>query len=371
MPDTAFRVQKNWRVVEDDYDQFRANAVEKWGTSVGYVGVEFDRATREFFDLDDYAELEEYIRNESSPSSSADDEKEKPRDSIPTRSRTDAEDRTTFTKCIHEDTADRIVQFAHENDLRTWQVVTAIMREANAGGRAQRLKDELMNDATDESPSGTNSESNGTDDRTNKRHVNQKKVDYLVKEFTDDDGTPRPFTKEEFGEALAEMPYGGGNTSYMRNEWLPKVCDRLDLTEHPLKPELVVTEERAANDLEAEGFDPDAPACEYRDYEDLSDEQRAHAIRLELVRLATGRGKSGLKTKTVCQKVFDGEPTFRKTRRLMDEATDAPGFETDQKCGEKRIRCDLLDVNEDVLADAGLRDRNGGDVDETDGVDDV
>lgn len=368
MPDTDVTVQKNWQVVEDDYQRFRANVAEKWGTVNGYVGIEFDRAAREFFDEDEFAELEEYVRTESSSPSTGDDEKEKPSDSVPTRSRTDAEDRTTFTKRFHKSTADQIVRFARENDLRIWQVVTAIMREANAGGRAQRLKDELMNATTDEPLSGANSESNDTSEQT----YEDKKVEWLANEFTDDDGTPKQFKRDDFGEALEEMPYRGGDTDHMRNRWLPKVCDRLDLTEHPFDPDLFVTEENAASALRGQGFDPDAPACEYRDYEDLSDEQRVHAIRVELVRAADSRGTSGATTEKVRRRIFDGEPTPRKARRLMEKATDASGFETDQKYGEKRIKCDLADVtNEDVLADADLHDRDADDVDETDVVDDV
>lgn len=103
--------------------------------------------------------------------------------------------------------------------------------------------------------------------------------------------------------------------------------------------------------------------------DDLTDDERAHGLRVELAGRAGGHGgKRALWADTVRGKVFDGTPGARKVKDIMDRATRAEGFKTDAKGGTKRLRCDLEAVADpDVLADAGLTaDIDSGEAGETD-----
>lgn len=362
------RGQQNWLAVEDDYRRFRENVAEKWGKAEGFVGHEFDQAAREFFDMDDLAELEEYVRANAPTSATESEEKENVEEyTLPHPVRT-SQNRITVTMRIHEDIADQIRAFASANNCELWEVQTAIMREYNAGGRTQRLKDLIMESPVEmgEPTSGSRSASQEATDEADRDYEADSKLAWLTDNFTDEDGNVRPFSLDDFGEALDEMPFHGNNSEYMRTTWLPKVRDELGLTEHPLNPDISVKQERADEILEARGVHPAAPPCEYRDYDALSTEQRIHAIRIGLVRKAGDRGKSFFTPEQVQRRVFDGEPTEGKTKRLMNQAADGQGFQMARKNGKQHILCDVA-----AVTDQSVREDAGRDWDTTDGSEDV
>lgn len=155
----------------------------------------------------------------------------------------------------------------------------------------------------------------------------------------------------------------------MRGKHLQPVLDRLEFTDHPTADDVYIPEEKAEEIAEEQGIDTNAPAFERRPYDDLTDDQRVHGLRVELARRAArGGGKRALRADTVRGEVFDGTPGTRKVKDLMDWAARAEGFETDAKGGTKRLRCDLEAVaDRDVRADAGLTaDTDPGEAGETD-----
>lgn len=192
----------------------------------------------------------------------------------------------------------------------------------------------------------------------------EKKRRWLAKELT-----PGAFPRDVFGEKLEAMPWRGGDTEHMRETHFQPVLNRIDYTEHPSNPDLFVPEEQAREYAEEQGIDPDAPAFERKPYDDLTDDERAHGLRVELAcRAARRDGKRALRADTVRGEVFDGTPGTRKMKDLMDRAAKAEGYETDAKGGAKRLRCDLEAVADgDVLADAGLTaDTDPGEAGEAD-----
>jgi len=171
-----------------------------------------------------------------------------------------------------------------------------------------------------------------------------------------DELTPGAFPREVFGEKLEAMPWRGGGTEHMRETHLQPVLNRIGYTEHPNNPDLFVPEEQAEEIAGEHGIDQDAPAFARKPYNDFTDDERAHGLRVELARRAARRdGKRALRVDTVRGEVFDGTPGTRKVKDLMDRAARAEGFETDAKGGAKRLRCDLEAVEDrDVWADSGL-----------------
>ncbi|WP_299237214.1 hypothetical protein [Natronomonas sp.] len=185
-----------------------------------------------------------------------------------------------------------------------------------------------------------------------------------------DELTPGPFPRDVFGRKLEAMSWRGGDTKHMRKTHLQPVLNRIGYTEHPNNRDLFIPKEQAREYAEEQGIDLDAPAFEWKPYYELTDDERTHGLRVELVRRAARcGGKHALSADKARSQVFDGTPGTRKVKGLMDWAADGhPAFETDAKGGRKRLRCDLgVGVDPDMLADAGLTtDTDPREVSETD-----
>lgn len=105
-------------------------------------------------------------------------------------------------------------------------------------------------------------------------------------------------------------------------------------------------EERVAELEELVDPDPGATA-----YEMLTRPQKVHHVRKKLVEMADRQdGKAQLKYRDV-KMLFDGYPSAGHCYDLMERAADLDGYAYDEAggSGEKRIRVNLADVNDDTL----------------------
>jgi hypothetical protein len=133
-------------VVETVWERFEENVAERWGTAGPYINREVEDALREFFDVDEFASLEERVRRVAEATGrSRRRGKEK---SLLTRSA--GAPRTRVFPSVHPDLKAELEAFARENDVPKWKVLTAALCEYNDGGRAQRLRDLLSPDVVDD-----------------------------------------------------------------------------------------------------------------------------------------------------------------------------------------------------------------------------
>jgi hypothetical protein len=100
-------------------------------------------------------------------------------------------------------------------------------------------------------------------------------------------------------------------------------------------------------------IDPDPGSTEY---EQLTKAQKVRQIRVALLKEAqqNNRGVAQMKYKDVMW-LFDGHPSAGHCYNLMERAADLDGFAYDQpggSGGDKRVRVDSADVNDETLIHA-------------------
>lgn len=352
------RPQLGWKR-PPEWDRFLEAVEAEYGATEPYAGFVIERAWREY--REDHP-AEEYVdRLLGAVARRGQDTREKTPSTRPATGDPDGRVWVRLSAEVKQDMA----AYATEIGKANHDVLRAVVCWYLDGGLLGLLTDKLEVAVPDAEKLAD--ELDSADDRG--LTAEEKKRRWLADELTPDDG-PGAFPREVFGEKLEAMPWRGGDTEHMRETHLQPVLNRIGYTEHPNNPDLFVPEEQAREYAEEQGIDPDAPAFERKPYADLTDAERIHKLRVELARRAAGHGgKRALRADTVRGEVFDGTPSKRKTKALMDRAADgAPGFETDARGGTKRLRCDLEAVADpDVLADAGLTaDTDPGEAGETD-----
>ena len=135
-----------WGVVKVDWEQFRKKVREKWGAADPYLNRELEDAAREFLDKDEFAPLEKHARRiaeATGRSCKRGQEKNTP---------THLSDppRTRVWRSLHPVLKEELEAFAQKNDLPKWEVLTAVIREYNYGGRADRLRNWLSQEVVNE-----------------------------------------------------------------------------------------------------------------------------------------------------------------------------------------------------------------------------
>jgi len=348
------RPQLQWKR-PPEWDRFLEAVEAEYGATEPYAGFVLERAWREY--REDHP-AEEYVdRLLGAVGRRGQDTREKTPSTRPATGDSDGRVWVRLSAEVRQD----MKEYAAETGSAYHEVLRAVVCWYLDGGLLGLLTDKLEVAVPDAEKLAD--ELDGSDDRG--LTAEEKKRRWLADELT-----PGAFPREVFGEKLEAMPWRGGDTEHMRETHLQPVLNRIGYTEHPSNPDLFVPEEQAREYAEEQGIDPDVPAFERKPYDDLTDDERIHKLRVELAcRAARRDGKRALRSDRVRGKVFDGTPGKRKVKDLMDRAADgAPGFEMDAKGGTKRLRCDLEAVaDSDVLADAGLTaDTDLGGADETD-----
>lgn len=206
----AEREQLGWGVVRHDWVQFRDNVVEKWGIEDPYAKNELERAAREFLGNDEYAPLDDRVRRvvEVTGRSRTGGEEKNP------LTRSSEGGRVTVYKSIHGGLKSNLAAYAHENNLQKWEVLTAVVREYNNGGRAQRLLDVLTLDVVSEVEDGFVNSATTSNDNLSK----SDKVEISIAQRLGDQ-----FTETELKNAINDETSG---SDYYRNEYAPRVIER-------------------------------------------------------------------------------------------------------------------------------------------------
>jgi hypothetical protein len=178
------REQLGWEVVSSDWERFQETVEDEWGAVEPFLIRELEDASREFLDLDDFAELEDRARRIAevvgrSPGSTE-------RKNI--RTRTLSHERTTVWTSIHAGLKSDLEAFANENDLQKWEVLTAVVREYVAGGRSQRLLNKLSPEVIDVVESGVaDPDATSSDTLYRADRVKIQIAERLGQEFTEDE----------------------------------------------------------------------------------------------------------------------------------------------------------------------------------------
>jgi len=336
------RPQLGWKQ-PPEWDRFEAAVEEEYGRTTPYRGFVLERAWQEFKDEHPAEEYADQLLRAVGIRDNLTQEKNLPRD-------VGNGDNGRVWVSVSVEVKREMEQFATENNVPNHKVLRAVVCWYLGGGLLGRLTEKLKK-AVPEAEEQL-ADLNPDDDRS--LTAEERKLQYLAKDLTVEEG-PGMFTAEDFGKALEEMPYRGGDTTYMREKWLPRILDRLGYTRHPENPDLFVPEEQA-RELADDPRDLNRPAIDRLPYANLDDEERIRGLRIEAVRRATGRttGRYALNVETVRDEVFDGSPSKWKTKDLMNNAGQADGFSTDVKGNRKRLKIDLSEVDRELLSDAGL-----------------
>jgi hypothetical protein len=202
-----------WGVVEADWEQFEENVAEKWGTARPYRKRELEDAAREFLDTDEFAPLEERVRRVAEAtgrSRRASEEK-----NLLTRSAGAA--RTRVWVSIHPDLKAGVEAFAQENDLPKWEVLTAVVREYNDGGRAQRLRDRLSPEVVTEVENGLADIDAGATDGLSK----SERVEIAIAQRLGEQ-----FSEADLADAIDTETSG---SDYYHERYAPRVIERKDV----------------------------------------------------------------------------------------------------------------------------------------------
>lgn len=333
-----------------EWDRFEAAVEEKFGATTPYCGFVLDRTWHEYQDDHPAEEYVNRLLRAVGIHDAATREKNRSRDAR------DGDAGRVWVS-VSVEVKREMERFASEVGVPSHEVLRALVCWYLDGGLLGLLTEKLERAVpeTEEQLAALDPD----DDR--ELTTDEKKPRWLASHLMPDDGSQVEFTADNFDEALKTMPYGGRDTDHMRNKWLPVVLDRLDSTRHPKEPGLFIPEERA-REYADDPADLDAPAVDRLPYDDLSDEERVHGLRIEAVRKAADRanGRYALKVEAVREEVFDSGPSKRKAKALMDKAAQTDEFSTDVIGGQKRLKADLSEVDHGLLSDAGL-DTDGSD----------
>jgi hypothetical protein len=344
------RPQLGWKR-PPEWDRFEGAVEGEYGATSPYRGFVLERAWREYRDdhpAEEYVDrLLRAVGSRGRPT----------REKNLSRSASVEDDRQVWVS-VSQEIKGEMERFATEAGVPNHEVLRAVVCWYLDGGLLGRLTEKLERAVPEAEEQladldGSADASLGTKER---RTVE------LVRGLGEG-----AFTRDDFREELREVR-GTSDSPYCRDEYLPRVLDRLDFTPHPNNPDLFVPEEQAREYADDEDI-LDGPAIDRLPYADLTDEEQVYGLRVEAVRKAEGRtnGRYALRVEEVRGEVFDGGPSKRRAKALMDRATQASGFSTDARGGGKRLKVDVSEVDHGLLPDAGLDRDDGADSEGPDG----
>lgn len=362
------RVHLGWRIPEDVWDPFQSFVAEKHGATAEYVRFELESAMREYLDEDDLlAEAEDLLREytdlqglSSSPGVA----------SIGT-DRYHGET-TLVQHRVNSELKERFQVFADEHDADSYgRLLAAALDSYVDGGRERRILDDVERLLTEgassvEAPQGrdesTTEASGGAGSTTGRDEsplssdtrgassveadtggdaveVEARLVLGVLEELPDADTlADTPLPADEVDKAIARVVNLSGDAELAA--YRKAVCDQLDLSPHPHKDALLVT---------------DAYRDGHRLYADMDREEATFALRRFVALDAADNSvlKDGFEYTDV-QELFEdhacgGAPSHDHAYTLMAAAGEQDGFEYGEYRGSKQLRVDLSEVPEAVL----------------------
>lgn len=335
------RPQLQWKR-PPEWDRFQARVEEEFGDTTPYSGFVLEQAWREYKDRHPAEAHVDRLRR--AVASSVD----LPREKNLTRPASGEESGRVWVR-VSEEVKAEMEQRATETGVQNHEILRAVVCWYLDGGLLGLLTRNLSRTV----PEATRLVADLSDEEETSLGAKERRTVDLARRVAGDGGE---FTRDCVREALLEVS-GLSDSDYCMNEYLPRILDRLDYRRHPNNPDVFVPETRA-REIADDPTDLEGPAIDRRPYADLTDEERVHGLRLEAVRRTAGRsnGRLALPVETVREEVFDGGPSKRKAKALMDKAAESDGFSTDSRGGRKRLKVDLGSVDRDILSEAGLDD---------------
>lgn len=341
---SATRVPLNWKR-PPEWGTFLDTVEDRHGATSPYAGFAIERAWREYDNRHRSEDLADRLLDAVGSGATNTREKNSPRRSVGT-----GDGRTTVRvrSSIKEDMAD----YATECDVPKYEVLRSVVCWYLDGGLVGLLTEKLETAVpeADRLLSDLEASTGETIGAVDRRTVK------LCRRLT---GAGEEFHRDDFRDALADIE-GVSDSEYCRDEYLPRILDRLNYEQHPNVSDVFLPAELARQYAD----NPDAPAVDRKPYGDLSTDERVEGIQIELAREANRRGRRthAFRADDV-RNVFDGTPSKRKARDLMDKAARADGFGTDAKGGGKRLRVNLADAPADIME---FVDDGSGETDESD-----
>lgn len=342
-----------WWIDEREYHHFREFVEEKHGVIALCFPSEVVQAMRAFIDKDRAAGVEVELRELENVVADSFDDYSRRRSSYGQHIPDDfGSGETVKIRCeVPASLKEEFSIYIDENS--EWGYGEALARAMNAyrdGGREQRLSD-MLAEITD---TLQNAEPTTTEnDTASKPYTVEEKLAAIRSDLAESSGVDSAYeiaalTRDDIVGPIHEYCSKGGNeTASDRtvSDYIDRVTDDLGLTQHPQKDELYTKD-----------TDLDGPAFEYRDFSNLTTEQRVEAVRAKLLKKAKGRGCAQATAATIRDEFFDGEPSDSVAHDLRERAAECEGFGTrTTEGGVEAVKVNIVDVeDEGLLRAAGI-----------------
>lgn len=326
------RVMASARIPVDVFELHEQHVQEKYGTDRLYKGIEAELAIREFLDKDDYAELEEKLREQCT---SVGCSTPKIKSSV---AGVDSDETKMAQWRVQSELKEELKTYAGAHDKTYSEVFGLAIREYWSNSRVDRI--EALFDRLETAIEPWEDQIAG--DGVNVT-VQDKRTAEIAMQLGHLEGG---FSRSELEDAIAEVT---SDSDYNRKTYVPKVAEYKGVEEHPKNPAVFVPHEEA-EEIRAEMDESESKDLFERSYDDLDAEECERRVCVQLVRKAARRGGTAAMGHSDVWNEFDEEPSRTTVYNLMDRVDEYEGFEEKTVRGTKRLEVRAKNVSDpDVL----------------------
>lgn len=355
--------QLEWRIDSREYERFREFVGEKHGVVALCFPSEVTQAMRAFIDKDRAADVEERLDAlEDVLADSFAGYSRRRRSSDPLAADDLGGEDTTKIRCeVPAELKEEFAIYVDENS--EWGYGEALGRAMNAyrdGGREQRLADQLdamtvAVEAVDVDAQDTDQGTESDDESESRPYSKEEKLEEIRRDLAEANRKdsaeeiqqlPRKQIVQAIHRYCSQEPDEPASDRTVNN-YLGRIKEELELTDDPQNDVLLIKDDGM-----------DGPAFEYKDFANLSTEERVEAVRVKLLQKAdSGRGGQ-VSAADIQTEFFGGEPSDSVAHDLRNRAAEAEGFAVrTARDGVKTVRVNIPEVSDESLLDAaGLVD---------------
>lgn len=312
-----------------EWKAFVESVHREYGEDGRYVSREIERAMREWADLDDLAPIEEKVNRLVRAAGRTPEEN--PEKKIISTCLED-EDTTRVSHRVDSQLKNDFAEYVNQtSEERLGLALGRALRQCRMEDRSQRLLNKLnrvVEDAEDllaEMPDG------------GELSTRQKRTITICDQLGDQ------FTESDLKNTIRKV---AGDSPPTIRDYTQMVLDRRNVVKHPYNPDLYIPESEARE----QGFDPNAPAIDRKEYGELTREEKVRGLQIELARRSlSNNGKYQVDAQEVKRGIFDREPSDSHSRELLRFADEEQGFHLVNRRGKLRLRINIDDVTNKTI----------------------
>lgn len=341
------RVMASARIATEIVALHECNVQEKHATDSLYKGIEAEMAIREFLDEDDFAAIEERLRDRCT---SVGCSTAKIKSSVAGVS---SEEKKMVQWRIRSELKEELKAYAEAHDKTYSSVFGLAIREYWENSRADRIEQLVDRLETAIGP---------WEDQIGSDGVNVSVQDRRTAEIAMELGDDVAFSRPELEAAIAEVT---SDSSYNIKTYTPKVAEYKDVEEHPRTSAVFVPHEEA-EEIRAEMDESESEDLFERSYDGLDAEECERRVCVQLVRKAARRGGTAAMGHSDVWNEFDEEPSRTTIYNIMDRVDDYEGFEEKTVRGTKRLEVRAKNVSDPGVLEIATETDETCEADESD-----